>query len=163
MPLSALASPHSSLRRPPPCGSRRYRAACPRRPRRARPAETRTEPETGSSATAPRGRRDRSRRCVTSARACAARPASPPSRREPLATLAAPALDDLSAAARTHPRAEPVSAGALSLLGLIRPLHDRRGSIGVLKMTTPASRVSFFAQDAGSRTAGPVSARGAVL
>jgi hypothetical protein len=79
---------------------------------------------------------------VTSAHACAARPASRCSRREPLATLAAPALENLSAAAGAHAGAEPVSAGALSLLGLIRPLHDRRGSIG--------RRLSFFAQDAGS-------------
>jgi hypothetical protein len=67
---------------------------------------------------------------VTSAPACAARPASRRSRREPLATLAAPALDHLPAATGAHAGAEPVSAGALSLLGLIRPLHDRRGSIG---------------------------------
>ena len=35
-----------------------------------------------------------------------------------------------AAAARAHAGAEPVGAGALSLLGLIGPLHDRRGSIG---------------------------------
>src|SRR4051794_6621888 len=42
---------------------------------------------------------------------------------EPLAALAAPAADDLAATARAHAGAEPVRAGALSLLGLVGPLQ----------------------------------------
>ena len=57
------------------------------------------------------------------------RPAAlePSLRREALAALAAPALEDRAAAARAHPRPEPVGPGPLALLRLIGPLHREPG------------------------------------
>ena len=49
--------------------------------------------------------------------------APPPSDGEPLPALRATALQGQTAGARAHARAEPVGAGALSLLGLVGALH----------------------------------------
>src|SRR3954452_15903564 len=107
----------------------------------------RTGPRTGWHGNGPRDRRGRSPRSATGAHACAARVGS---RRQPLATLAAPPLDDLPAAPGAHAGAEPVVSGPLALLGLIGPLHDRRRSIGRAwagdEVTDLEPNRSFFAK-----------------
>ena len=50
----------------------------------------------------------------------------PPSDAEPLPALRATALQGQTPGTRAHARAEPVGAGALSLLGLVGALHGRR-------------------------------------
>ena len=150
-PLSAPASRHFSLRRRRPCGSPRRRGE-PRRDRRPAAARERVEDQeaVGVRAALP----------VDAVEVAAARQATAPaplarrprSRRQPLATLAAPALDDLAAAARAHAGAEPVGPGALALLGLVGPLHDRRGSIGPPRGSTEVAKRQR--SDLSSRNAG---------
>ena len=94
-------------------------------------AGTRRRRGGGSRASAPRGRRDRTRRCGRACCACrAARGralrAAASLRREPLAALVAAALEQRAAGARAHAGAEPVGAGALALLRLVGALHERR-------------------------------------
>src|SRR3712207_6300206 len=69
------------------------------------------------------GRRARTRRCATAADGGAHRPRRRPLDRQPLAALVATALEDETAGAGLHARAEPVRAGALALLGLVGALH----------------------------------------
>src|SRR5204862_6612618 len=67
------------------------------------------------------------------------------SRCPPLATLAAAPLDHVPAASCAHARAKPVGTGPLALLRLIRPLHDRRGSI-----RTRREPAAFFSREMGA-------------
>src|SRR4029450_3070553 len=108
----------SCLRPPRPPGSPRSRAE--RLGRRSRHGGgTRTERGIGSSVTSRLDKRGRSRRCVTACRAFDPHVGGRGSRRQPLATLAAPALDDVPATASAHASAEPVCAGSLALLRLV--------------------------------------------
>ena len=82
----------------------------------------------GRRASARGGTRGRNRRCATasSARPADERPARPPSHRQALATLGAPALEREAPGAGSHAGTKAVRTGALALLRLIGAFHGSR-------------------------------------
>jgi hypothetical protein len=131
MPRVEGASPGCAQPRLQPSGRPRPPAAVP--PRRRPVAETRAARGSGSRASAPRGKHDRTPRSSTDGGASRGghrlpRRGQPWLRSQACAALVAAALEHRPAGARAHTRAEPVGAGALALLGLVGALHGFESS-----------------------------------